>query len=130
MLEGEAAERWVDEWQAGIEKHAAQARALSGRLAQLTATARSDDGLVEVTVGSSGAMTGLRLEEGIRDQSAATTSGQILAVIRAAQAKLTRQVSEVTAETVGLETETGRAIVGSFANRFAGAAEGEADDDR
>src|SRR4051812_41918868 len=65
----DAAERWVDGWQAGFAERAAQARELSRRLAELSATARSEDGLVEVIVGSSGLLTGLRLDEGIRGQS-------------------------------------------------------------
>jgi hypothetical protein len=55
----DTAGRWVDDWQAGIEERATKAHALSERLAGLTATARSRDGLVEVTVGSSGVLTGL-----------------------------------------------------------------------
>ena len=47
----EAAERLVDDWQAGFEQRAAQARDLAARLAGLTAAARSDDGFITVTVG-------------------------------------------------------------------------------
>jgi hypothetical protein len=47
--------------------------------------------LVEVTLGSNGQVIGLRLDEGIRRQSAATTARQILTAIQAAKAKLTRQ---------------------------------------
>ncbi|GAA3912798.1 YbaB/EbfC family nucleoid-associated protein [Actinoplanes auranticolor] len=69
MFEGpdlDAAERRVDDWQAGFEQRAAQARELAGRLAQLSGAARSDDGLVTVTVGAGGALTGLELDEGVR----------------------------------------------------------------
>jgi hypothetical protein len=45
------ATRLVDDWQAGIEARAAQARELAARLGTLTASARSDDGLISVTVG-------------------------------------------------------------------------------
>lgn len=72
----DAAERWVDDWQSGIEERAAQARDLSGQLAALTGTARSADRSVEVTVDSSGAVTDLRLDERIRDWSAARTVGR------------------------------------------------------
>jgi DNA-binding protein YbaB len=134
MVAGEsdldAAAQRIDGWQAGIEERAEQARSLSELLTQLTATARSDDGLVEVTVASSGAVTRLHLDEGIRSQPVARTSGQILAIMREAQAELTRRATEATAQTMGSDTETGRAIIDSFAKRFAGAAEGEADDGR
>ncbi len=76
---------------------------------------------------SSGTVTRLHLDERIRDRSAARTAEQILAVIREAQARLVRLATEVTAETVGLDNETGRAIVDSFASRFASVAGGEGD---
>lgn len=114
----DAAQRWVDDWQSGIEERAARAAALSRRVAQLSATARSRDGLVEVTVGASGALTGLRLREEVRRQSAGWIAEQILATVRLAQAELTEQVRRAAAETVGPDDETGRAMVASFVQRF------------
>lgn len=114
----DAAQRWVDDWQSGIEERAARAAALSRRVAQLSATARSRDGLVEVTVGASGALTGLRLREEVRRQSTGWIAEQILATVRLAQAELTEQVRRAAAETVGPDDETGRAMVASFVQRF------------
>jgi DNA-binding protein YbaB len=113
----DAAERRVDDWQAGFEQRAAQARELAGRLAQLTVSAHSDDGLVTVTVGGGGALTGLELAEGVRRQPAAETARQILATLAAAQAELTAQATVITGETVGAESETGKAVIASLARR-------------
>jgi DNA-binding protein YbaB len=113
----DSAEQWVDDWQAGFEERAAQARELAARLSELTATARSEDGLVEVTVGSSGALVGLELDEDIRRQSADKTAREILATLGAAQAAMTKAATAVTAETVGAESETGRAVIASFTAR-------------
>ena len=113
----DSAEQWVDDWQAGFEERAAQARELAARLTELTATARSEDGLVEVTVGSSGALVGLELDEDIRRQSAAKTAREILATLGAAQAAMTKAATAVTAETVGADSETGRAVIASFSAR-------------
>jgi DNA-binding protein YbaB len=110
----DSAEQWVDDWQAGFEERATQARELAARLTELTATARSEDGLVEVTVGSSGALVGLELDEDIRRQSAARTAREILATLGAAQAAMTKAATAVTAETVGADSETGRAVIASF----------------
>jgi hypothetical protein len=115
----DAAERMVDDWQAGFEERAAQARALSGRLAALTATVRSDDELVSVTVGASGVITDLTLEEGVREQPADETARAILATMRAAQATLTRAATAATAETVGADSETGKAVIASYVARQA-----------
>jgi DNA-binding protein YbaB len=113
----DSAEQWVDDWQAGFEERAAQARELAARLSELTATARSEDGLIEVTVGSSGALVGLELDEDIRHQSADKTAREILATLGAAQAAMTKAATAVTAETVGAESETGRAVIASFTAR-------------
>jgi DNA-binding protein YbaB len=113
----DSAEQWVDDWQAGFEERAAQARELAARLTELKATARSEDGLVEVTVGSSGALVGLELDEDIRRQSAAKTAREILATLGAAQAAMTKAATAVTAETVGADSETGRAVIASFTAR-------------
>jgi DNA-binding protein YbaB len=112
------AERWVDDWQAGIEERAAKARALSQRLAQVTTTARSRDGLVEATVDSSGALVTIHLDEGIRNQPAARTAEEIMAQVHAAQAKLPARIGLVAAETVGPEDPTARAIIASYTDRF------------
>jgi hypothetical protein len=112
------AERLVDEWQAGIEARAAAARALSERLAGLSASVRSADDLVGVTVGPSGAITELHLAEGIRRQPAEDTARSILATMRAAQAALTAAATEITAETVGADSATGQAVIASFEARW------------
>jgi DNA-binding protein YbaB len=114
----DAAERLVDDWQAGVEARAAQARELSSRLAQLSARARSDDELVTVTVGSSGDLTGLELDERIRDRPAAETAREIMATLRSARAILTAAATEVTTETIGADSETGRAVIASYASRL------------
>jgi DNA-binding protein YbaB len=113
----DSAEQWVDDWQAGFEERAAQARELAARLSELSVTARSEDGLVEVTVGASGALVGLELEEGIRRRPAAETAQEILATLGAAQTAMTKAATEVTAETVGADSETGRAVIASFTAR-------------
>jgi DNA-binding protein YbaB len=113
----EAAVRRIDDWQAGFEQRAAQARQLSARLAALTASARSEDGHVTVTVGATGVLTGLELHEEVRRQPASETARQILATLAAAQSDLAGQATEVTAETVGADSETGKAVIASLARR-------------
>jgi hypothetical protein len=113
------AEQLVDDWQAGIEARAAQTRELAARLGALTATAKSDDELISVTVGASGAPTDLTLKEEIRERPAAETARAILATIRKAQAALTAAATKATAETVGADSETGKAIIASYVSRQA-----------
>ncbi|MFC7481162.1 YbaB/EbfC family nucleoid-associated protein [Luedemannella flava] len=106
----------VDRWQRSVEERAARARALSGRLAGLTATARDRDGLIEVTVGASGVVTGLRLDDRVRDVPPAHLARAIMAVMGGAQSLLVDQVREAAAELLG--AESAQAIVSSYALRL------------
>nr|WP_296068748.1 YbaB/EbfC family nucleoid-associated protein [uncultured Actinoplanes sp.] len=117
------AEHLVDDRQAAVEARGAQARALSARLSGLTATATSEDGLVTVTVGSTGGLVRLELAEGIRGRPADQTARQIMATLRSAKSRLTAAVAEAIAETVGADSPTGRAVISSYTERAGGAAE-------
>ena len=116
-IDDRAVER-IEHWQRGFEDRAAQARALTERTSGLSATAREGDGIVEVTVGSDGQITSLRLDEEIRRQPATTTAREILAAIRSAKASLAGQFAQATAETVGLDTPTGQALMKSLNARL------------
>lgn len=108
----------IDEWEHALQRRAEQAQSLTQRTEGLSATARSDDRLVEVTVSSNGQLLDLRLDEDIRHQSAATTAREILATLRRARTDLLRQFDEATAETVGADSETGRALMRSIRARL------------
>jgi DNA-binding protein YbaB len=92
--------------------------ALAERVATLSASATGDDGAVAVTVSSSGIVTGLRLDDSVRRLSGETLSGEILRTMRRAQAALAEQVVAAVDETVGAGTETGKAVLDSFSQRF------------
>jgi YbaB/EbfC DNA-binding family protein len=114
----DAADRWVDSWQSSVEKRAAQARALSQRVAGLSATARDDARLIEVTVDSTGMLSDLRLDERVRRLPAGDLAGRILAVMAAAQATLTGQVAQAATELLGADSASGRAVIDSYTRRF------------
>jgi hypothetical protein len=111
----DGAERLVHDWQAGLEERAAAARELSQRLSQLSGSARSPDGHIAVTVGSSGVVRALTLDEALRRRPAAETARAILATVAAAQAALVAQARIAADETVGAGSETGRAVIASYA---------------
>ena len=114
----EAAERRVDDWRTGFEQQAARARDLGQRLRVLATTAACEDGSVEVTVTSSGALADLRLDEAIRTRPAAETAATILAVTRTALNRLTEQVADAAEEVLGPDSPVGRALVDSYRQRL------------
>jgi DNA-binding protein YbaB len=114
---GEALGR-IDEWERSLGRRAEQARELARRTAELTATARSRDGLVEVTVGAEGRVERIHLDERTRQQPAETTARDLMETLRAATASLLRQFQEITADTVGAQTETGRMLMAGLRKRL------------
>ena len=112
------AEEWVRSWSAQVSGRAEAAAALADRVAGLTSSAAGDDGNIRVTVASSGNVTGLELTDRVQRLSGADLSAEILRAMRRAQAGLAERVAQAVDETVGADTETGRAVLDSFTRRF------------
>ncbi|MEU7800158.1 YbaB/EbfC family DNA-binding protein [Micromonospora arborensis] len=113
----DTAQRRLDEWEASLAEQAKRAKTLSARMQGLTGTARNVDRTIEVTVDSAGLLIDLRLDERIRQQSAAGTARQILETTRAAGADLLRQVSAAAVESLG-DGASARAIIDSYRSRL------------
>ncbi len=93
---------------------------LADRVATLAASAAGDDGAVRVTVASSGVLTGLELDDRVQRLPGAELAGEILRTMRRAQSHLTDRVAVAVEETVGAGTETGKAVLDTFSQRFPG----------
>jgi DNA-binding protein YbaB len=114
----DAAEEWLENWSAGVSAQAERTAQLSSRVARLQGTAESNDGSIRVTVGSSGQVEKLDLDDRVQRLRGEELANQIMAVMRKAQARLSAQVAEEVQATVGADTETGRAVIHSFDARF------------
>ena len=120
MRDVDAAEEWLDSWAAGVNAQAERAVQLGRQIAALTAAAEGADGAIKVTVGSSGQLDALDLDNRVQRLSGHELSRQIMAVMHVAQARLSEQAADQVRLTVGADTETGRAVIQSFAQRFPG----------
>ncbi|WP_326549769.1 YbaB/EbfC family nucleoid-associated protein [Micromonospora sp. NBC_01813] len=118
MRDVDAAEEWLDSWVAGVDAQASRTVELSRRVAVLTGTARSRDGFITVTVGSSGQLESLEVDDQALRAGGAELSRQIMDVIGQAQAQLSAQVTELVRQTVGIDTETGQSVIHSYEVRF------------
>ena len=118
MSDVDAADEWLDSWAAHASAQAARTADLSRRVSTLTATADSLDGAIRVTVGSAGQIQHLDLDDRIHDLPAADLAHEILATMREAQAALAAKVTTEVRNTVGTDSETGRAVIHSFTTRF------------
>jgi hypothetical protein len=112
------ADDWVRSWSAQVSGRAEATAALADRVAGITSTASGADRAIRVTVGSSGTMTALELDDRVQRMSGMELAGEIMKVVRRAQAGLADKVAEAVDDTVGTDTETGRAVLDSFARRF------------
>lgn len=112
------AEDWVRSWSAEVSGRAEAAAALAERVSAISSTATGADQAIRVTVGSSGVMTALELDDRVQQLRGLELSEEILRVMRRAQAGLGDKVAEAVERTVGSDTETGRAVLDSFARRF------------
>jgi hypothetical protein len=91
---------------------------LADRVAALTSSADGGGGGIRVTVTSSGVLTGLELKDSVQRMAGKDLAGEILRVMHRAQAGLVDRVAAAVDETVGADSETGRAVLDSFAQRF------------
>jgi hypothetical protein len=92
--------------------------ALAERVASLSASATGAERAIRVTVASSGAVTGLELDDRVQRLTGAELAAEILRAMRRAQAGLVEQAAVAVEETVGTDSETGRAVLESFGRRF------------
>jgi hypothetical protein len=99
-------------------------------VAAMTGSAEGRDGAIRVTVGSSGQVERLELDDRVHQLSGPRLAEEILAVMRRAQAALSGRVAEEVHATVGADTETGRAVIHSYDSRFPAAEPGSTDDRR
>lgn len=102
----------------GAPRPRGSAATLADRVATLDASATGADGAITVTVASSGNVTALELDDRVRALAVTDLAGEILRTMRRAQSGLAERVEEAVAATVGADTETGRAVLDSFAQRF------------
>lgn len=114
----ESAEQWVADWSASAAEQVERARALADRVAGLTSTASGAHGAVRVTVASSGAVTGLELSDEVTGWPGREIADQVLETMRRAQAGLAPLVADAVADTVGLGSESGQAVVTGYEERF------------
>ncbi|WP_444947131.1 YbaB/EbfC family nucleoid-associated protein [Micromonospora ureilytica] len=128
-MDADAAENWVRSWSASVSERAAQAQEMSRLVADLSVSATSADGAVRVTVAATGVVTELRLSDRVQGWPGARIAAEVMTTMRRAQAQLAEAVADVAARTVGESSETGRAVVASYTERFPEPPE-SSDDDR
>lgn len=114
----DSAEQWASDWEARAREQLFNAQEMAARVSDLKATAENRDRTVSVTVEANGVPTTIKLSEAVSGWHPDRISTEILATMAKAQAKLTVAVTQVAEETVGADSETGRAVLSTYHNRF------------
>lgn len=129
ILDPGGAKDRLEAWKGKIDKLAADTKSMSDRFQELEATARDRDGMVEVTVDSSGSVVNLRLTDQIEGVEPNALAGAIMRTIRGAKAELADRSQEIIEDTVGTESPAARAISESVSRQLRGDDDDDDDDD-
>ncbi|AGL18683.1 YbaB/EbfC family nucleoid-associated protein [Actinoplanes sp. N902-109] len=121
----DATEEWLQSWAVGVDRQAEQSAELTRRVAAVNGEAASRDGAIRVVVKASGQVDRLELDDRVRALPGQVLAGRIMEVLRLAEADVSARVADQAAQTVGTDTETGRAVVQSFETRFPAVDRGE-----
>ncbi len=101
ILDPDGAFAELDAWQGDIDRLAATTQAMSDRMRALRVTASDEHHMVEVTIDSGGALTGLTLSRRIQQVPPEDVADTVMRTIQAARGKAADRAQEIIAETVG-----------------------------
>jgi DNA-binding protein YbaB len=110
VLNPDDARQRLEAWKGRIDKLAADTKAMSDRFQQLQVTRKDRDGMVEVTVDSTGSLLALKLSREIDRSSPDVIAATIMSTIREAKSEVAALSQEIIEETVGTESPAARAI--------------------
>ncbi|KEI45227.1 YbaB/EbfC family nucleoid-associated protein [Saccharopolyspora rectivirgula] len=113
-----AAERMVREWQQRATEKAEKFGQMQAAIQSITVTESSQDGAVQVTVGSNGILQDLQLSDSAANRSMSALASEIMRTVQKAQAKLPELMQEAAASTVGLEDSAVQHVLGKAREAF------------
>lgn len=114
----EQVERQLEEWARQAEQKAERYQQMGAAVSAVGATESSPDGMVKVTVNSSGAISNLELSDRISEHRGAEVAAQIMACMQRAQGRLAAQVAEAMQATIGDDRSTIDTVVAGYQQRF------------
>lgn len=120
VLSGEDAVARLRERQAAFQRTAAATQEMASRMGALTATASDANGLVTVAVDSSGVLLKADFTARIQRTAPEAVSRALMEALAGAKRTLAEQTQQIIAETVGADTETGRAVARDLQARLGG----------
>ncbi|MGI5524438.1 YbaB/EbfC family nucleoid-associated protein [Micromonospora sp. CA-259024] len=106
------------EWKGRVDQLAAATATMSNRLEHLRMTAADDNGLVEVTVDSTGTLVDLRLGQRIQRVAPEVVARTIMDTIGVAKRQLADRSQEIITDTLGAESPAARGLAERVGQRL------------
>ncbi|XVV14264.1 YbaB/EbfC family nucleoid-associated protein [Actinoplanes sp. CA-131856] len=110
FLTPDGSRAYLRDWKQRVDQNAANAQALSERLAELRATGRDGNDLVEVTVDASGVMLDISFTERIQRFAPDVVGRAVMSALREAKHEANRRTQAIVVDTVGADSLAGRVI--------------------
>ena len=101
ILDPDGAREQLEAWRGRIDRLATDTKAMSDQLGQLRVTAADRDGIVEVTVDSSGSLINLTLNPRIARVSSDALARTIMETVQEAKRQVAARSQEVIESTLG-----------------------------
>jgi DNA-binding protein YbaB len=106
------------DWQNQVAENAKRYQELNERVSHLSITEKSRDGMVVVTVSSTGVLTDLVLKERWHPVPEPELAGQIMECLKRAQAKIPGLMAKVFEETLGAQDSSAHLILADVRQSF------------
>ncbi|MBL7256209.1 YbaB/EbfC family nucleoid-associated protein [Paractinoplanes lichenicola] len=110
LLDPDASREYLRDWKGRVDRAAAAAQVMSERLGQAKFTAADGNGLVEVTIDSSGVLLAVEFSERIQRVPPEAVSRAVMGALGIARGKAARVTREIIDETLGPDSTAGRLI--------------------
>ncbi|WP_433791532.1 YbaB/EbfC family nucleoid-associated protein [Actinoplanes sp. CA-252034] len=120
LLDPDASQAYLRDWQDRVERNADNARATADRIAAVRATARDGNDLTEVTVDSTGTLLDIRFTDRIHRFPPAAVARAVLDASATARRAAAGQAREIVTETLGADSPAARAITAQIDSRAGG----------
>jgi DNA-binding protein YbaB len=120
VLSGEDAVARLQERQAAFQRTMAATQEMASRMGSLSATARDSNSLVTVTVDSNGVLLDAAFSARIQRTAPEAVSRALMEALAAAKQNIAGQSRQIITETVGADSETGRAVAQDLQARLGG----------
>ncbi len=110
LLDPDSAHEQIARWRDSVDRMARDTKAMSDRLRDARVTASDSNGLVEVTIDSTGRLVDLRLGERVRRVSPDVIARTIMQTVASAAGQMGERARQIIAETMGTDSPAGREI--------------------